>query len=225
MATLDVDKLEDILEEAGIKQSDFVNRLYELFDIRKDTARTWFRGVRNPKDDAIQQMASLLHVDPNVLVKDGYIEPAITSRIAKVPMLLTHTNFHIDKGLKDDDILKKIRFEAPDTYQIITDESATDIFALGIRHGDSNPPIPYGATVICKFGMEEITDNSIVVVQQQLGILYLRRVKFYSGEIKLFDLRDDELIYPKDKGDSEKILGVVIKVEYPTPYNRGYIEK
>ena len=73
--------------------------------------------------------------------------------------------------------------------------------------------------------MEEITDNSIVVVQQQLGILYLRRVKFYSGEIKLFDLRDDELIYPKDKGDSERILGVVIKVEYPTPYNRGYIEK
>lgn len=220
MSTLDVEKLQDILEEKGIKKSTFVNRLYDLFNIRKDTARTWFRGVRNPRDEAIQQMASLLHVDPNVLVEEGYIEPAITSRITKIPKLLSHTRFHIDKGAEDEDILKQIRFEAPATHQIITDESASDMFALGSIYMDTELPAQFGITVICKFGEDNIVDGSVVVIHQEFNIMYLRRIKFYSDGYKLYDVVDDDLEYPKDKGDSERILGVVTKVEYPTIYNR-----
>ena len=214
MAVLDADKLKEVISASGLRQSDFINRLDEVYDIRKDTSRSWLRGTRNPRDEAINQMAQLLDVDPKYIIKDELDNYEIPERIVAIPMFDTIQSIILDKDAEDEDVIQTIKLEATGHHNVISSNVLRNVFATRIMDGSNGPSVPNGSIVTWQFGLEALRNDSLVLVHQQFGVTYVKRVGINSGDIELYDLRDELRESPTKIGESERILGVVLQVDY-----------
>lgn len=222
MATLDPARLQDILDVIGMKQSEFINGLEEKYGLRKDTTRTWLRGVRNPRESAIKQIAAFLQVDPNDIIKDGKVEPVasattsyVPTRTAAVPMLDINTTVHLQEGSNDEEVIRRLLVDTRgQQHEVIATGILENYFAIHISNGLYGSAVPQGSIVTWKYGENTLRDGSIAVVHQSFGMVYLRRVRFDGDRMNILDLTDEEYEYPRSLGDSERILGSVVKVEY-----------